>query len=253
MNAELNITTTSVVYPDSDGKPMAENTKQAEWIVTIMGNLDLQFRDDPNVFVAMDNFIYAVEGEPTMSLAPDVYVAFGRPKGHRGSYKVWEEDDIFPQVVFEIFSPSNSAQEMIEKRDFCFSCGAEEFYVYNPENNTLEGDILTKRGVTPIQDWTPFVSPRLGIRFEQVGSDLHIYGANGQRFLTFIEIGKRAELEANRAEREAKRAETEARRATRESNRATRESNRANDAVEQLARMRANMLAAGLDPDAYGT
>ncbi len=238
---------------------MAENTRQAEWIVTIMGNLDLQFQDDPTVFVAMDNFIYAVEGEPTMSLAPDVYVAFGRPKGHRGSYKVWDEDDIFPQVVFEIFSPSNSVQEMIEKRDFCFSCGAEEFYVYNPENNTLEGYILTKRGVTPIQDWTQFVSPRLGIRFERVGSDLNIYGANGQRFLTFIEIGKRAELEAKRAEREAKRAESESRRAKHESNRADSESNRADseanradDAEEQIARMRANMLAAGLDPDAYG-
>ena len=239
---------------------MAENTRQAEWIVTIMGNLDLQFRDDPNVFVAMDNFIYAVEGDAAMSLAPDVYVAFGRPKGHRGSYKVWEEDDIFPQVVFEIFSPSNSAQEMIEKRDFCFSCGAEEFYVYNPENNTLEGDILTSRGVTSIQDWTQFVSPRLGIRFEQVGPDLHIYGANGQRFLKFIEIGKRAEAEAKRAEKEARRATREANRADSESNRATREanradseSNRANGAEEQLARMRANLIAAGLDPDAYGT
>ena len=76
----------TVVYPDSDGKPMAENTKQAEWIVTIMGNLACQYRDDPNVFVAMDNFIYAVKGNNTAVTAPDVYVAFGRPKGHRGSY-----------------------------------------------------------------------------------------------------------------------------------------------------------------------
>ena len=78
--------TDTVVYPDSDGKPMAENTRQAEWIVTIMGNLSCQYRDDPNVFVAMDNFIYAVKGNNTAVTAPDVYVAFGRPKGHRGSY-----------------------------------------------------------------------------------------------------------------------------------------------------------------------
>ena len=225
---------------------MAENTRQAEWIVTIMGNLDLQFQDDPNVFVAMDNFIYAVEGDAASCIAPDVYVAFGRPKGHRGSYKVWEEEDIFPQVVFEIFSPSNTVQEMIEKRDFCFHHGAEEFYVYNPETNILEGDIVTSRGAIAIQDWSQFVSPRLGIRFELVGAELHIYGVNGERFLTFIEIGKRAE-------REAKRAESESRRAKREAKRAESEAKRANDAEDQLARMRANMLAAGLDPEAFGT
>ena len=64
---------------------MAENTLQAEWIVTIHGNLAILFKDEPNVFVAMDNFIYPVVGDNTICTAPDVYVAFGRPKGHRGS------------------------------------------------------------------------------------------------------------------------------------------------------------------------
>src|SRR3712207_8484741 len=40
------------VYPDSDGQPMADNTRQFRWIVTIQGGLDALFRDDPNVFVA---------------------------------------------------------------------------------------------------------------------------------------------------------------------------------------------------------
>jgi hypothetical protein len=42
------------LYPDSDGRPMAENTLQYEWIVTIKGNLDALFCNDPNVFVAGD-------------------------------------------------------------------------------------------------------------------------------------------------------------------------------------------------------
>ena len=46
-----------IEYPDSDGKPMADNTLQFEWIVTIKGNLDLLFANDPNVFVAGDNLI----------------------------------------------------------------------------------------------------------------------------------------------------------------------------------------------------
>lgn len=226
----------TVVYPDSDGKPMAENTKQAEWIVTIMGNLSCQYRDDPNVFVAMDNFIYAVKGSNTAVTAPDVYIAFGRPKGHRGSYKVWLEGGIFPQVIFEILSPGNSLREMRDKHDFYFRHGAEEFYIYDPDHNTLEGYLQTETGITTIDDWATFVSPRLGIRFELVEMDLHIYGANGQRFRTFLEVGERAE----QAEAEAKRAKRETKR----------QSKRADGLASRLDQLRAKMIAAGLDPDA---
>ena len=97
-----------VVYPDRDGKRMADNTRQYEWIVTIKGNLDAICVGDRAAFVAGDNLIYPVQGVPTIRTAPDVYVAFGRPRGHRGSYRVWEEDGVFPQVVFEVLSPGNT-------------------------------------------------------------------------------------------------------------------------------------------------
>jgi Uma2 family endonuclease len=45
-------------------------------------------------------------------------VAFGRPKGYRGSYKQWEGDNIPPQVVFEVLSPGNSPAEMDLKFQF---------------------------------------------------------------------------------------------------------------------------------------
>src|SRR5262245_26764408 len=94
-----------VVYPESDGQPIADNTKQFEYIVTIKCGLEAQYRDDPNVFVAGDLLWYAVEGGNTIRQAPDVLVAFGRPKGDRGSYRQWEESGVAPQVVFEILSP----------------------------------------------------------------------------------------------------------------------------------------------------
>src|SRR5438477_12404954 len=128
-----------IVYPESDGQPMAENTLQAEWIVRIHGNLQAQFRDRDDVFVAMDNLWYPVEGDPTIRTAPDVYVAFGRPKGHRGSYRQWEEGGIAPQVVFEILSPGNRAGEMKKKRQFYRTYGAEEYYVIDPEDGIAEG------------------------------------------------------------------------------------------------------------------
>jgi hypothetical protein len=87
-----------IIYPDSDGKPMADNTKQFEWIITIAGGLQALFADNPNVFVAGDLLWYPVEGDNKTRIAPDALVAFGRPQGYRGSYKQWEEGGVAPQA-----------------------------------------------------------------------------------------------------------------------------------------------------------
>src|SRR5262249_4407315 len=119
-----------VHYPERDGKPMAENTLQAQWIETLHGNLAALYRDDPNVFVAIDNLWYPVENHPEICQAPDVYVVFGRPKKHRGCYKQWEEDNVAIQVVFEIRSPSNTGDELLDKEEFYDEYGVEEYYLY---------------------------------------------------------------------------------------------------------------------------
>jgi len=90
-----------IVHPDRHGKPMSDNTLQFKWIVTIKEGLEAPFRDDPNVFVAGGLLWYPVKGEPKIRTAPDAMVAFGRPKGHRGSSMQWVEGGIAPQVVFE--------------------------------------------------------------------------------------------------------------------------------------------------------
>lgn len=90
------------VYPESDGKPMAENTKQFRWIVTIVGGLAALLRDNPNVFVAGDLLWYPLKENIEICTAPDAMVVFGRPKGDRGSYAQANEDNIPPQVVFEV-------------------------------------------------------------------------------------------------------------------------------------------------------
>jgi Uma2 family endonuclease len=152
-----------VDYPDSDGMPMADNTLQFQWIVTIKENLDALFRDRSDVFVAGDNLmIYPVQGDNTIRQAPDVYVVFGRPKGHRGSYRVWEEGGTFPQVVFEILSPGNRAGEMTRKRQFYRRYGAEEYYVFGPDDNTLEGWLRQGNTFREVDDPNGWVSPRLG-------------------------------------------------------------------------------------------
>lgn len=208
-----------VHYPDSDDKPMAENTLQYEWIVTIQGNLDLLFANDPDVFVAGDNLIYPVEGDNTVRQAPDVYVAFGRPKGHRGSYKVWEEGGLFPQVVFEVLPPGNRSGEMARKFAFYEKYGAEEYYVLDPDRIRMEGYLRRGTALEDIPEMDGWRSPRLGIRFA-VGTELAVFNPGGGPFLTFVEIGRlqreadrRAEQQRQRAEREKQRAEQERQRA----------------------------------------
>jgi len=194
-----------VVYPESDGQPMAENTLQYQWIVTIQGNLDLQFANDADVFVAGDNFIYPKEGDNTTVYAPDVYVAFGRPKGHRGSYRVWEEAGIFPQVIFEVLSPSNTVPQMTLKRQFYRKYGAEEYYVIDPYDGGVEAWVREGNRLVGVDDLSTFVSPRLGIRFEMQDGELVVMGRSG-RFLSFVELGQQGEAERQRADAATNRA-----------------------------------------------
>jgi Uma2 family endonuclease len=192
-----------IVYPESDGLPMADNTKQLRWIVTLYGNLAAQFRDDPDVFVGGNQFWFPVEGELEITNAPDVYVVFGRPKGDRPSYKQWEEGDVPLTAVFEVLSPANSPAEMLDKQDFYEQYGVEEYYVYDPDKHKLwvyvrQGDVL--RRVRPVAG---FASPRLGIRFDMSGKELVVFRPDGQRFLTFEEL----EAARQQAERRARQAE----------------------------------------------
>lgn len=68
-----------VVYPESDGKPTADNIKQFRWIVTIEGGIESLFHDREDVFVAGNLFWYPVKDHPEIRMAPDVMVVFGRP------------------------------------------------------------------------------------------------------------------------------------------------------------------------------
>lgn len=196
-----------IIYPESDGQPMADNTKQFELIVLIKKNLDLLFANNPNVFVAGDLLWYAVKDNNITCKAPDVMVVFGRPKGDRGSYLQWKEDNIPPQVVFEILSPTNSAKEMIGKYKFYERYGVEEYYLYDPDKGELTGWLRSGDELAEIEQMLGWVSPRLGIRFELLDGELEIYHPDGQRFLTYEQQAEAREQEQQRTQQAEARAE----------------------------------------------
>ncbi len=242
----------AVIYPESDGKPMADNTLQWDWMVKIVGELREQFAGQ-DVFVAGDLFWYPVEGDPKTVTAPDGLVAFGRPPGYRGSYKQWEEGNIAPQVVFEVLSPSNTDEEMEDKRAFYERFGVEEYYFIDPYEHHVE--IYQRRGkrLVKVIRAFEFTSPRLGIRFELRDDELVIIGPEGKVFLTREERVEDLQHEIERNRREASeerskaidamiRAEEERKRADIEKKRAERE----REANERLA---TKLRELGVNPD----
>lgn len=192
-----------IEYPDRDGNPMSDNTVQFEWISLFKWEFEALVADQPDVFVAGDLLWYPVEGRPDLRMAPDTLVVFGRPRGHRGSYRQWEENGVPPQIVVEILSPGNRLGEMGRKFDFYDRYGVEEYYVYNPDDfdfsgwhRSVEEDRL--RLIHPIDGW---VSPRLGIRFDAPGDrEMIVYRPDGQPFRSPLAV--RQELERTRSERD---------------------------------------------------
>lgn len=240
MSTEL--LTDEILYPESDGKLMAENTEQWDWMVKIVGELRVRYRGK-RVFAAGDLFWYPVRGQPGIVTAPDAMVAFDRPPGFRSSYKQWEEDGVAPQVVFEVLSPSNSDSEMRGKYEFYQRYGVEEYYVIDPDEETVLGYVRGEAGLLPVARMNGYVSPRLGITFQKSDGDWAILGSDGQPFRTREEWADEIESELRRAEAETadlreratiaeglaeqlrKRAETEKQRAEAESRRAEAERN----------------------------
>ena len=258
-------TTAEAVYPDSDGKPMADNTLQWDWMVKIVGELRELYAGQ-EVFVAGDLLWYPVKGEPKTRLAPDALVAFGRPPGYRGSYKQWEEGGVAPQVVFEVLSPGNTHKEMAAKQKFYDRHGVEEYYVINPYRQTAHAWVRVDGVVEHVNPIGGYVSPRLGIRFEESG-ELKVFAPDGREFCTredrideiqeelrktalaFEDERERAldalrmlSEEQERAEREHERGDQEHSRAEQEHSRAEREK-----AVKDA--LAAKLRELGVDPD----
>ncbi len=235
MVASESVTQKDIIYPDSDGQPMADNTKQFELIVLIKKNLDLLFANDANVFVAGDLLWYPTEGNNKLRVAPDVMVAFGRPKGDRGSYQQWKEDNIAPQVVFEILSPGNTTKEMTNKYRFYQSYGVEEYYLYDPDSNKLVLWLRSGNELEAIEQVAGWVSPRLGIRFELSQSELKIYRPDGQLFLSYLEVEQQRQQAEERAEQAEERAEQA--------------EERAEQAETQLQSLRTLLQKRGINPE----
>ena len=91
-----------IVYPYSDGQPMAESDFQRIPLTYAVDSLSSYFQDRLDVYVSGNMFIYYEEGNPKAVVAPDVFVAIGVDKKDRWSSKSWQEPK-GPDFVLEVF------------------------------------------------------------------------------------------------------------------------------------------------------
>ncbi len=205
---QAGIVVDGVLYPETDGEPMASNTQQAEVMNTLYDNLCAMFADRNDVFVAMDLFWYPVRGDNTLRVAPDVMVVFGRPKGHRGAYLQFLEEDIAPQVVFEVVSPSNTPAELKYKFEFYDRYGVQEYYIYDPDTGKWEGYLRHSKHLEPIENMEGWVSPLLSIRFTRGdGAKVRLYRPDGTLFTSYVDLAQIARKEQRLREEAERRAE----------------------------------------------
>ena len=232
----------SIVYPDSDGQPMADNTIQFRWITVIYHNLAWLFAEDSEVFVAGDLLWYPVEGNKKLRQAPDVMVVFGCSKKDRGSYQQWKENNIAPQVVFEILSPGNTTKEMNRKFLFYQDHGVEEYYLYDPQKNSLTGWLRSGSGLDEIDEISGWVSPRLGIKFEVESDTLLLYRPDGEPFADYLEVHQRLEMVSDQLQQERQAKEMV-------SDQLQQERQAKEMAIERAKRLEQLLRLANIDPD----
>lgn len=192
-----------IIYPSSDGKPMADNTVQFNWLVKIKQGLEKTTKNK-EIFVAGDLLWYPVEGDNKTRLAPDVMVAVGRPKGDRGSYMQWREGNIPPQIVIEILSPGNRKKEMSKKLTFYERFGVEEYLIYNPMRHKLTIYERKANKLVELPDNTgKWSSSFLEFSLQITEAELAFYHPNGQPFKSHLELDdeREAAIEATKAAR----------------------------------------------------
>jgi len=186
---------------------MAETDVHRDLMVYLIETLKDYYRNDPQVYVAGNLFLYYVEGKPAYSVSPDVLVVFGIPKRQRRVYKTWEEGKA-PDVVFEMTSRSTQKKDLGEKKRLYARLGVQEYYLFDPLREylvpPLQGYSL-QEGVYRLMEGRPLVSQVLGLGVREEGKDwLRLYDpATGEKLLTPLEAQVARRQAEDRASQEA--------------------------------------------------
>ena len=126
---------TDIIYPSSDGEPVAETYIHLYAILTTLEVLK-QYLSGQQGTVLANQFMYYSQGLPRMRVAPDVMVIFNVEPGGRDNYKIWKEKEV-PQVIFEMTSPGTKNQDQEFKKTLYEQLGVKEYWLFDPKGEWI--------------------------------------------------------------------------------------------------------------------
>ncbi len=218
-------TKTEVFYPETDGMPLPDGYYQADHLYDLIAMLKMFFRLREDIVISGDIFIYYVEGNPRVTVAPDCFVVIGVSEEsflRNNTYLLWDVGKA-PDFVLEIGSPSTGSNDVGPKRDLYASLGVGEYWMFDPSGGdhygfALRGEMLVDgeyqrmdmREEADSGIWGH--SPALNLEFHWEEGSLRLYDPVEGRWLeNMAETGAAREAAEARAETaEARVAELEA-------------------------------------------
>ena len=234
-------TAPTLVYPESDGEPMAETGRHVRLLLDMIETIDRIFEDTPDVHVCGNMFIYYEEGNPRKVISPDVFMVRGVSKKDLRTYKTWEQQP-YLDFVLELASPSTFTRDFAEKKAIYEQIlRVKEYYIYDPYHE-INPSFIGFRLVEGSYEEIGFVeghlpSEVLGLELGERDGVLRLYDrSTGRWFGPSREHVEEANVRASNAETRASDAET---RASDAENRAEQEARTRQELEAELAAARA--------------
>jgi Uma2 family endonuclease len=218
--------------PGDDGEPM-ENERERTQIDLFLDGLNQHWQDRADFYAAGNMFVYysitqarrVLEEINTDALprtafrGPDIFVVLGVDGSYRRQkWIVWEEDGRYPDVIFELLSPTTRKRDLGQKkRLYEQTFHTQEYFCFDyldPESgDALQGWRLDAQGLyQPIEPdtrgwlWSEvldlWVGRWKGVFLRDATVWMRLYTPDGELVLTDGEASRQlADQEAQRAER----------------------------------------------------
>ena len=206
-------TETADLYPESDGKPLAETERYFRELIKNMSRIETHFAHLPDTYVMGDMMMYYEEGNPRKFISPDIFVAFGIGKKERRIYKIWEEGKP-PDFVLEFASKGTYRNDLTRKVELYASIGIPEYFLYDVDRRYLPTPLIGYRLVgSDYVEISPLAnggipSATLGLEFHLLDDTFGVYDPETQEWLKTA--AEDAEIRANQEANARHKAEAEA-------------------------------------------